>query len=246
MAADFPAVAGQRAHGNRKDILMRRASKVFTEEEKKRIEETVRKAESKTSAEIVPVAATASGRYDRPEDIVGLWGSALFLTIAWFCFQPLGGEQGEWGFASPSFGLPFLLFAMLLGFLAGAYIGAQVMTIRHLFTPARQMREEVASRARRIFFDQRVHHTQGASGVLIYLSLYEHMGAVIADDVAFDKLGQAALDELCTQLTETMKSGTAGDALCAVIRSMGERLALVLPQQPHDVNELSNALVILD
>jgi hypothetical protein len=50
---------------------MRRTSKLFTEEEKKRIiEETVHDVETNTSAEIVPVAATASGRYDRPEDIV--------------------------------------------------------------------------------------------------------------------------------------------------------------------------------
>jgi putative membrane protein len=225
---------------------MRRASKLFTDEEKKRIEETVREVESKTSAEIVPVAATASGRYDRPEDIVGFWGSVLFLTIAWFWLQPLEGEQGDWGFASPSYGLPFLLLAMLLGFLVGAYVGMQVMVIRHLFTPARQMREEVAARARQIFFDQRVHHTQGASGVLIYLSLYECMAAVIADKAVFDKVGQATLDELCTQLTDAMKRGTAGDALCSVIRSTGERLARVLPQQAQDVNELPNALVILD
>ena len=225
---------------------MRRASKLFTEEEKKRIEETVREVESKTSAEIVPVVATASGRYDRPEDIVGLWGSVLFLTIAWFWLQPLEGEQSDWGFVSPSYELPFLLLAMLLGFLVGAYVGTRVTVIRHLFTPARQMREEVAVRARQVFFDQRVHHTQGASGVLIYLSLYEHMAAVIADKIAFEKLGQATVDELCMQLTNAMKQGPAVDALCSGIRSTGEYLARVLPQQAQDVNELPNALVILD
>ena len=225
---------------------MQRASKLFTHEERERIEETVRAAESRTSAEIVPVAATASGRYDRPEDIIGFWGSALFLTIAWFWLQPLEGQQGDWGFVSPSFGLPFLLLASLLGFLVGTYVGTQVMAVRHLFTPARQMREEVAARARQIFFDQRVHHTQGASGVLLYLSLYERVGTVIADDTAFDKLGQASLDELCAQLTGAMKRGTACDALCSVIRSVGERLACALPQQTNDVNELPDALVILD
>lgn len=225
---------------------MQRASKLFSEEEKKRIEETVREAESNTSAEIVPVAATASGRYDRPEDIVGLWGSALFLTIAWFWLQPFEGGQDNWGFASPSYGLPFLLVAILLGFLFGAYVGTRVMVIRHLFTPPRQMREEVARRARQIFFDQRVHHTKGATGVLIYLSLYERMAAVVADDAVFDKVGQSTLDELCTQLTDGMKRGSAVDALCSGINSAGTCLARVLPQQPLDVNELPNTLIILD
>jgi len=225
---------------------MRRASKLFTVEEKKRIEETVREAESKTSAEIVPVVATASGRYDRPEDIVGFWGAVLFFTITWFWLQSLENGQTDWGFSWTSYRMPLLILAMLLGFPVGVRIGMHVMVIRHFFTPVRQMREEVAARARQIFFDQRVHHTQGASGVLIYLSLYERMAAVIADNVVFDKVGQATLDELCRQITDSMKQKPAVDALCSGIRSTGECLARVLPHEAQDVDELPDALVIFD
>ena len=97
-------------------------STIFGDADRDRVNAAVREAESATSAEILPVVARSSGRYDRPED----W-------------------------------------------------------LRRLFTPHTQMREEVLSRAREVFFDQRIHHTGGASGVLLYVSLFEHMAAVIAD-----------------------------------------------------------------
>ena len=45
----------------------------FSDEQRRAVAQAVAEAEGKTSAEIVPVVATASGRYDRAEDIVGLW-----------------------------------------------------------------------------------------------------------------------------------------------------------------------------
>ena len=62
---------------------MTRASQFFTADEKQAIEAAVTRAEARTSAEIVPAVATASGRYDRPEDIAGLWLGALCLIAAW-------------------------------------------------------------------------------------------------------------------------------------------------------------------
>ncbi len=59
---------------------MQRASDFFNGEQRKHIEKAVVEAEAKTSCEIVPVVATASGRYDRPEDMIGLW-MAIFAAI---------------------------------------------------------------------------------------------------------------------------------------------------------------------
>ena len=86
---------------------------------------------------------------------------------------------------------------MVVGFVLGAALASHVGWLRLLFTPRRQMRDEVAARARAVFFDSRVHHTAGDTGLLIYVSLYERMAAVLADQSIMDKLGQAALDELC-------------------------------------------------
>jgi putative membrane protein len=104
----------------------------------------------------------------------------------------------------------------------------------------------VFGRARQVFFDNRVYRTAGASGVLLYISLYERMAAVIADQSVIDKLGQAQIDQTCAEFTRRLSERRPVEALCETARSLGQRLSGVLPRAADDVNELSDALVVLD
>lgn len=211
----------------------------------KRINEAVSAAESQTSAEIVPVVAAVSGRYDRPEDMVGLWLAATALAVTWY-FLPEHARPGDWG-ALPAWAhVLILVLSVVVGFVVGAVIGAHVDPLRHLFTPSVQMRDEVLARSRQVFFDSRVHHTAGRTGVLIYVSLFERMAAVLADDAVIDKLGQAALDEMRDQLTRSLKSQSLAEAICGTIAVAAPKLAAALPRAAGDVNELPDALVVLD
>lgn len=210
-----------------------------------RINEAVAAAESKTAAEIVPVVVASSGRYDRPEDMVGLWFAAGALALAWWLL-PEHARSGDWGSMPPWAYLLVLIASVVVGFVVGAAVGARVDGLRHLFTPAQQMRDEVLSRSRQVFFDSRVHHTVGRTGVLIYVSLFERMAAVLADDAVIEKLGQAALDELRDRLTASLGTQPLADALCGTLAIAGERLAAVLPRAAGDVNELPDALVVLE
>ena len=217
----------------------------LTDDDNKRINEAVAAAESKTSAEIVPVVAAVSGRYDRPEDIVGLWAAVLALAVTW-CVLPEHARAGDWG-AMPAWAhLVLLALSVVVGFIVGAVIGAYVNPLRHLFTPSQQMRDEVLLRSRQVFFDSRVHHTAGRTGILIYVSLFERMAAVLADDAVVDKLGQATLDELRDQLTASLKSQSLADSICRTITAAAPKLAEALPRAEGDINELPDALVILD
>ncbi|HWB09098.1 MAG TPA: hypothetical protein VG826_07740 [Pirellulales bacterium] len=220
-------------------------AKQLTADDNRRINEAVAAAESKTSAEIVPVVAAGSGRYDRPEDIVGLWVAALALAITW-CLLPERAAPGDWGAMPPWAQLLVLIASVVVGFILGAAIGARVDPLRHLFTPSRQMRDEVLNRSRQVFFDSRVHHTAGRTGLLIYVSLFERMAAVLADDAIVEKLGQAALDELRDQLTASLRTQSLTEAICGTIAAAAPRLAAVLPHAEGDVNELPDALVVLD
>jgi putative membrane protein len=225
---------------------MQQASTFFSEEQRKRIESAVAEAEMKTSAEIVPAVATASGRYDRPEDIVGLWAGVVCMGVVWW-FLPRGGpEAGSWGFSIAGAKLPILIIATVAGFVAGAAVATHIGWLRRLFTPRIQMLEEVHTRAHQAFFDSRCHHTEGGTGLLIYLSLFERMATVIADQTVLDKLGQSALDELCGGLTKGLRTGDPAEAVCAAIRQAGERLGEVLPPDAENPNELADSLVILD
>ena len=65
---------------------MASTSEIFVDADHQRVNQAVREAESATSAEILPVVARSSGRYDRPEDIVGLWFAGLAMIIVWMVF----------------------------------------------------------------------------------------------------------------------------------------------------------------
>lgn len=218
----------------------------FTREQRDRVAQAVKEAEATTAAEIVPVVAAASGRYDRAEDVAGLWLGLILLTATWLFWPAPASEVGDWGAMPRIYELAALVVSVVIGFFIGAVLTARVAMIRRLFASQVEMRDEVAARARSLFFDNRVHHTAGATGLLIYVSLFEHKAAVLADQGVLDKLGGAAVEELCAQLTAELKKGDLTAALCNVIKAAGTRLAAVLPRQADDVNELADALVMID
>jgi putative membrane protein len=225
---------------------MQRASDLFTEQQRKRVEQAVVEAEAQTSCEIVPVVASASGRYDRPEDIIGLWLAVIAAVSIWLTLPRPTNESGDWAGMPLYVGVLAMVASVLVAFIVGAVAGSRIGWLRRLFTPRQQMLEEVSSRAREIFFDNRIHHTSGATGLLIYVSLFEHLAVVLGDQEILDKLGQPFLDRLCKQLTAGLHQRNPMEALCGVIAEAGEQLSGPLPRAAGDVNELQDALVLID
>lgn len=225
---------------------MQHASSLFSAADRQRINQTIQAAEALTSAEIVPVVATASGRYDRAEDLVGLWLGVL-LVIAVSVFSPATvAEPGSWD-SHPLLWQTFKLVAVLLGgFLVGAVFSSRIAWLRRLFTPTNQMKDEVNQRARSVFFDNRVHHTQAGGGLLIYISLFEQIAVILADQQILDALGQSPLNDLCQSLTQQLRNNPPTEALCQTIQAAGKKLQPVLPRAHDDANELPDSLVTID
>lgn len=229
---------------------MRVASEYFSEAQRKAVCKAVAEAEAKTSAEIVPVVATASGRYDRAEDIVGVWCGTLLMLLVWWLYpwrQAELGSSGQWGGVPAGMEALALAAAVVIGFLIGAIVGTRIAWLRRLFVPKSQISDEVESAASVAFFDTRIHHTDAATGILFYVSLFEHRAVVRADRAVEAKLGAGALDELCAALLASLHAGDhPADALQAVIADAGERLGKVLPRAGDDINELEDVLVLID
>ena len=225
---------------------MSRLEHLLSQSDRDAVNLAVKSAEALTSAEIIPVIAAGSGRYDRSEDIVGLWSAVALLFMVWF-IRPVDHDlANSWDSPPPISEVVGYATAVIGGFLAGVAVASRVDVLRRLFTPAQQMRDEVSLRARSVFFDQRVHHTAGASGVLLYVSLFERMATVLADESVLRKLGQPQIDELCRELTQRLHASPPSVALCETIQLVGQRLSTVMPRLEGDVNELADSLVILD
>lgn len=224
------------------------AAKSFSDADRKRINECVAMAEATTSAEIVPVVATTSGRYDRAEDLVGLWFGIvlMILTSAIWPSSSVSMESGSWDKDPSLVQTGKLIIAMLFGFMVGVTAGSRILAVRRLLTSTRQMQEEVQQSAQAIFFDKRIHHAESSSGLMIYISLFEHIAVILADQHALNALGQTSLDELCTSLTMHLKQGSATDAICKTIEAASTKLSTTLPRQSHDINELPDSLITID
>ena len=225
---------------------MQRASDLFNEQQRKQVEKAVVEAEARTSCEVVPVVATASGRYDRAEDIIGLWLAVFAAITVWLIFPRQSNESGSWDGMPFYVGLLTMVAGVVVAFIAGVVAGNRIGWLRRLFTPRNQMLEEVSARAREIFFDKRVHHTSSATGMLIYISLFEHMAVVLGDQEVLNNLGQTSLDQLCQQLNEGLRQGHSSDAICRVIAEAGRQLSGPLPRANKNVNELPDALILID
>lgn len=223
-------------------------SEMFSEDDRKRINAAVAAAEKKTAAEIVPVVAGSSGRYDRAEDICGLWLGLMLMVAVWILLPSPVREPGSWGGLDLIWYPVCLIAAVVVGFVGGVVLANLVPPFRRIFTPAQQMRDEVSLRSRQTFFDHRVHHTAGSGGVLLYVSLFEHQASVVADQKVVDILGQERIDELCRNFTARFKNSEASivDALCETAGEIGDLLAEPYPAAADDVNELPDALVTIE
>ncbi len=224
---------------------MQRLSDRITADELASVNLAVEQAESRVQVEIIPVIAACSGRYDRAEDVAGLWCGLLLLAAVWSVW-PLPTERGSWSTTSDVWQLLAFSAAVVAGFIAGAIIISRVDSVRRLFTPRSEMRAEVQQRSRAVFFDQRVHHTTARAGILIYISLMQRQAEIIVDQAVYNVLGQSGIDELCTDLTQKLRAEQATAALCGTIGQIAVALSPHLPRQAGAGNERADALVLLD
>ncbi len=217
---------------------MIQAETILSEDDRRRISFAIQEAERTLDAEILVAVAEASGRYDRAEDICGLFLGIVLMIAAWSVMPFPIEDVHSW--ASPNYGLYLagLVSPLIVGFIVGVWIASHVDSLRALFITPIQMKEEVQRRAFSTFFDLRVHHTSGQHGILIYVSLLEHRAMILADSFVIDKLGSAALlEKLCDLLTVRIKQSKLDDALYQTIFDCKHLLAYQLPRAPEGTSE---------
>ena len=224
---------------------MKTASTLFNEQQRQFIAAAVTEAEQGTAGEIVPVVATVSGRYDRAEDLFGLLLGLVALVVIWVLFQ--GTTETAWAAGhTPTLGLAAVIAIIVAGFLVGATLATRFPVLRLPFIPPREMRHEVERRALEAFQRYRIRTTRGGTGVLIYVSLYEHMVRVVGDEAVTEKISREDWEGICRLVVDGMKADNAAQGLTLAIRQSGELLARHFPILPDDHNELSNELILID
>ena len=213
-----------------------------------RVSTAVRAAEGGTSGEIVTIVADRSHKF---EDVALVYTGliALFVPILFAAWPalPLGivaRLAGGWGDTE-------VRDLMLLTFAAIALVSAivfgllQIEPLRLRLTPSATRRRRVRARAIELFKVGAEARTTGRTGILIFLSLGEHMAEIIADEAIHSKVDPGLWGDAMIAMVAEVREGRIADGMIAAVAQVGVILHEHLPRSVDDSKELPDRLIEL-
>jgi putative membrane protein len=210
------------------------AAKFLTEEERERVQRAVAEAEKMTSGEIVPMVVSSS--YDYPmADVLG--GVAISLPLA-LLLTPLAGRtfwigaQNMWLFLGFFIALFFLLHQVV----------RHTLWLKRVFVSPKEIDEEVEEAAVVSFFREGLYQTREQTGVLIFISVFEHEVWVLADRGINQKVEKEKWNEIVQMIVTGIKEGRQAEAICEAVKQAGDLLRVHFPRKTDDRDELKNII----
>ena len=209
----------------------------FSEHDLKRIKEAVRNSESKISGEIVPVIVSRSGYYTIA-NYKGSLFAAAFIFLAIIIIDRY----------IPAFAVydPLLIFLLvILGGAGGALTAHFSDTIKKMLIGQHYMDRATYQRAETSFLEEQVFNTKHRTGIMIFVSFFEHEVIVMADKGISDVVVQKEWDKMVKNLTEHIRDNKIVEGLEQAINRCGEiLLEKGFKKSDDDENELRDDLRI--
>jgi putative membrane protein len=214
------------------------ARSFLTEADHQRIDAAIKAAESKTSGEIVCMVQSASYHYPM-SNVLGATTLALPLSLV---LTPVVG--GHLWLGTQNMWLFLGLFALIF---ATAYLLVRKWPfLKRCFISAHEMDEEVQEAAVTGFFRHGLYRTRDATGVLLYISVFEQKVWVLADHGINAKLDQDTWEGIVQIITDGVQKKRPADAICEAVAQVGSMLETHFPIRPDDQDELRNVIVADD
>lgn len=202
---------------------------LINKQQQTKVQQAIELAEKNTDAELVTVLAGESDDY---YFIPTMWAALISLVTPAVLFQTnLWLNQTD------------ILWIQLIEFIALAFV-FRWRPLKHLLVPKRVKFTRAALVAKEQFLDQGLHHTQGETGVLIFVSEAERYAEILADRGINNLVPDDAWDNILNQLLAQIKANNTESGLVEAINACGDLLAEHVPAT-GDKNELDNHLVII-
>ncbi|MBL7860763.1 MAG: TPM domain-containing protein [Cyclobacteriaceae bacterium] len=207
----------------------------FSPEDLERIRTAVKEAESKISGEIVPVFVEKSSLYTIANYRAALIGAALvfFLIVIFDRYVPTLAVYD-----------PVLIFALVvLGGLIGAVKSQYINLVKRMMLSQSYMDQATRKRAQAAFLEEEVFNTRQRTGIMIFISFFEHEVIVMADKGISKVVEQKEWDAIVRTIIEHVKKGKVTDGIVSAISRCGQLLlekGFVITHD--DVNELKDDL----
>ena len=214
------------------------ANKFLSADARQRIEAAVKAAERETAGEIVCMVDSASYRYPMA-NVLG--GTVLALPPALLLTPLVGGwlwigTANMWLFLG-LFGLAFTLFWFVID---------RTAWLKRRFVSQREIEEEVEEAAVTHFFKYGLYRTRDATGILIFISVFERKVWVLADHGINVKVPAGHWDAVVADITAGIRENRAAEAICEAVAAVGATLKSHFPIKPDDTDELQNVIIADD
>ena len=215
---------------------------LFTDAELDQIRQAVAEAETQTAGEIVPYVVGRSGTYQvavwRAASAGAVLAGAVALAVAWlYDGWGLGWLYSAWAMA----------LVMTLGGAVGAALAATVDPLRRALAGAARLDERVHRRAAEAFLDEEVFDTRDRTGILLFVSLFEHRIEVVGDAGIDAKVEPGEWDEVVDLVRRGIRNGDLAGGLVEAIGKCGALLHRSgVAVRPDDTDELSDRVRVRD
>lgn len=204
-------------------------AKLIGPQDRARIEEAVRRAEQRTSAEFVCVVMRQADDWNA---VPLLWAALAALAVPW----PLAMFT-DWP-------VQWIHGAQLLAFLV-LWLAMRPLPVRMRLVPRPVARQRAHRAAAEQFMVRGLGSTHEKTGVLVFVAVAERYACVMPDAGIEAALPEETWKKAIVALTDALHAGRTADGLIGTVDSISADLAATAPPAPDDTDELPNRLIEL-
>lgn len=215
--------------------------KQFTDNDLQRIKSAVKDAEDKISGEIVPVIVDRSGLYSVATYKSSLMASALTFVIMILVDRYVINDAVNTLFYDPL----FIFIMVVIGGLIGAALPNFIPGYKRLLVSQSQFDIATRQRAETAFLQEEVFNTRHRTGIMIFISFFEHEVIVMSDRGISKVVEQKQWDKIVADLISSIRDRKMIDGIEQAVKRCGEiLLEKGFVKTADDVNELRDDLRI--
>jgi len=207
--------------------------KKLTDQEKIKIKEAVQKVEKTTSGEIVTFFVNKSGNYIETALISGIYAAIAIIILtdilSYYWLLPFKLRIFDFG------------LYLILTFLSVFLITYFIKPIKRILIQKEKKVSSVHSKAIEAFVNEEVFNTKDRTGVLIFISSFEHQVEIITDKGINKILKNEERNELIKLIIKGIKTKNIAEGIIQAIHLYGNLLVKAgFEIKPDDINELSD------
>jgi putative membrane protein len=215
--------------------------KKFSEEELQRIKAAVKDAEQNISGEIVPVIIERSDLYPVANYKAALIAAAFFFVLMIILDRYVIEDATNTLYYDPT----FIFTVVMIGGALGSLLPNLSDGIRRSLLSRKVMDETCRQRAENAFLEEEIFNTRHRTGIMIFISFFEHEVVVMADRGISKVVEQKEWDKIVAELVGQIRAGNVTLGIESAIKRCGEiLLEKGFHKSADDINELRDDLRI--